>query len=128
MRVLSIYYGQHMKQAVGDEAIQEKTQRLTLIFQQFNNNIQQFAKKYRDQINNDPNFRKRFNDLCLAIGIDPIVSRKSMWTDLGFGDFYNQLAMKILDICARKRHFNGGLMQIQDVIEVYKRQFRQSID
>jgi hypothetical protein len=28
--------------------------------------------------------------------------------------------MKVLDICNRKKNFNGGLMQIQDIIVLYK--------
>ena len=50
-----------------------------------------------------------------------------MWTGLGFGDFYHYLAMKILDICAKKRHQNGGLVKIKNVIEEYNRLYKDSI-
>lgn len=35
--------------------------------------------------------------------------------------------MKILDICAKKRHLNGGIMRINNVIEDYNRASRDSI-
>ena len=54
-------------------------------------------------------------------------AKKNMWTNLGFGDFYHYLAMKILDICAKKRHQNGGLMRINNIIEEYRRLFNDAI-
>lgn len=50
-----------------------------------------------------------------------------MWTDLGFGDYYQGLAMKILDICAKRRHLNGGIMRINNVIEEYNRAYKDNI-
>jgi hypothetical protein len=38
---------------------------------------------------------------------------------LGFGDFYHQLAMNILDICAKNRHRNAGIMKIEDILVAY---------
>ena len=53
-------------------------------------------------------------------------ARKNMFTDLGFGDFYNELAvkliillvikLKIIDICNKKKIVNGGMMKISDII------------
>ena len=42
--------------------------------------MEKFAGKYKDEINADPNFRKKFNELCDQIGIDPIVSRKTIFS------------------------------------------------
>ena len=47
-------------------------------------------------------------------------AEKNIWTELGLGDFYHHLAMKVLDICAKTRHTNGGLMKIEDIVNVYK--------
>jgi len=35
--------------------------------------------------------------------------------------------MKILDICAKKRHLNGGIMRIGNVIEEYNRTSKDNI-
>lgn len=51
-------------------------------------------------------------------------AKKNMFTNLGFGDYYQGLAMKILDICAKKRHINGGIMRISNVIDEYNRTSR----
>jgi hypothetical protein len=48
------------------------------------------------------------------------LAEKSIWSELGLGDFYYHLAMNILDICAKHRGANGGLMRIRDVVEVYR--------
>ena len=58
--------------------------------------MEKFAGKYKDEINSDPNFRRKYNELCDQMGIDPIVSRKTIFSSLGFGDFYNELA--VIDI------------------------------
>lgn len=46
-------------------------------------------------------------------------AEKTMWAELGFGDFYHQLSMNILDICAKNRHRNGGIMKIDEIIAAY---------
>lgn len=46
-------------------------------------------------------------------------AEKNLWAELGFGDFYHELAMNILDICAKSRHQNGGIMKIVDILNAY---------
>jgi len=40
-----------------------------LVFQQ---NLEEFAKKYKKDINKNPEFRKHFADMCSKIGVDPL--------------------------------------------------------
>jgi len=58
------------------------------------------ASQYRQQINGNPFFRDRFNQLCDCLDVDPIVckchrrnhlnsARKNLFSDVGIGDFYN---------------------------------------
>ena len=47
------------------------------------------------------------------------VAEKNLWAELGFGDFYHQLVMAVLDICAKTRHQNGGIMRITDILQAY---------
>lgn len=112
---------------LGKEMMQQKTDRLRQIYNDFQSNLTQFAEKYKDQINHDSKFRDKFNNMCQDLGVDPMISKKNIFTDLGFGDYYQSLAMKILDICAKKRHLNGGIMRINNVIEDYNRASRDSI-
>ena len=52
---------------------------------------------------------------------DGYAAEKNLWAELGFGDFYHQLAMAVLDICAKTRHQNGGIMRITDILQTYHR-------
>lgn len=38
----------------------------------FKNNLEEFAKKYKKEINKNPEFRKYFADMCSKIGVDPL--------------------------------------------------------
>ena len=44
---------------------------------------------FKNDINKNPELREKFSQLCNNMGIDPIMGRKNLFTDLGFGDFYN---------------------------------------
>lgn len=35
-------------------------------------NLEAFAKKYKNDINKNPEFRKQFQVMCNAIGVDPL--------------------------------------------------------
>ena len=59
--------------------------------------------------------------MCAEFDVNPMTAEKNIWAELGFGDFYHQLAMNILDICAKNRHQNGGIMKIDQIIEAYQR-------
>jgi aminoglycoside phosphotransferase len=54
-------------------------------------------------------------------------AEKNIWAELGFGDFYHELAMAVLDICARTRHQNGGIMRIDDILAAYRRKQTNAI-
>ena len=57
-------------------------------------------------------FFKRF----LFIGVDPLASSKGFWADLmGFGDFYNELAVKIIQISVQTRAENGGIISVKEL-------------
>jgi hypothetical protein len=65
-------------------------------------NLENFAQKYKKDINRNPEFRKQFQVMCNSIGVDPLASNKGFWAQLlGFGDFYYELAVQIIEICIR---------------------------
>lgn len=51
-------------------------------------------------------------------------SRKNMFTGLGFGEFYNNLIMIILDICQKDKTKTGGIMKIDDVIQRIRKNYK----
>lgn len=54
--------------------------------------------------------------MCANVGVDPLASNKGMWTQLlGFGDFYYELGVQIVEACLSTRPYNGGLMDLDSL-------------
>lgn len=81
--------------------------------QVFHSKLEEFASKYKKEIQSDPIFRAQFQTMCSQIGVDPLASSKGFWAELlGVGDFYYELAVQIITLCiqARDKFGNGGLL------------------
>lgn len=51
--------------------------------------------------------------MCANIGVDPLASNKGMWAQLlGFGDFYYELGVQIVEACLATRAYTGGFMEL----------------
>lgn len=51
--------------------------------------------------------------MCANVGVDPLASNKGMWAQLlGFGDFYYELGVQIVEACLATRAYNGGFMEL----------------
>jgi ESCRT-II complex subunit VPS22 len=72
---------------------------------EFKSNLEEFAVKYKKEINQNPVFRNQFLKMCKEIGVDPLscilsflyftLANKGFWVDvLGVGDFYYELAVR----------------------------------
>lgn len=80
-----------------------------------------FAKRHRDDIQNDPVFRHRFLQMCAPLGVDPLASKKTVLGNLlGMGDFYHELAVKIAEVCLASKSSNGGIMSVREIQNVLK--------
>ncbi len=44
----------------------------------FQTNLEDFAKKYKKDINKNPEFRKYFQDMCTKIGVDPLACKYNL--------------------------------------------------
>lgn len=52
--------------------------------------------------------------MCANVGVDPLASNKGMWAQLlGFGDFYYELGVQIVEACLATRNYNGGFMELE---------------
>lgn len=82
----------------------------------------------RNDIRQDPVFRAQFHTMCANIGVDPLASNKGMWAQLlGFGDFYYELGVQIVEACLATRAYNGGFMELgalRDAVQVKLGQHR----
>lgn len=87
------------------------------VLSSFKLKLAEFATKHRDRINSDPEFRQQFHAMCISAGVDPLASNKGFWADiLGVGEFYFELAVKIIQICVSTRTSNGGLMSCRELL------------
>ena len=93
--------------------------------QHFEDSLKQFATNNSKKINEDPEFRAAFNELCLQIGVDPLQSRRGIWGKfLKVGNFYHELAIKTIEITLRfKRKNMGGLIPLETIIEEVKKTY-----
>ena len=88
----------------------------------FRANLEEFARKYKDDIRKDPVFRREFQVMCAKIGVDPLASSKGFWAELlGVGAFYTELGVQIIDACVSTRAVNGGLIAVPALIQHVKR-------
>lgn len=63
-------------------------------------------------------FRAQFHKMCSNCGVDPLASNKGFWAELlGFGDFYYELGVQIVEACLSSRPQNGGLCELRHLME-----------
>ena len=54
--------------------------------------------------------------MCASIGVDPLASGKGFWSEmLGFGDFYYELGVQIIEVCMATSHRTGGFMELEEL-------------
>ncbi|KAL1394477.1 hypothetical protein pipiens_011920, partial [Culex pipiens pipiens] len=57
--------------------------------------LEEFAAKHKAEIRKNAQFRRQFQEMCAAIGVDPLASGKGFWRLLlGMGDFYYELGVQ----------------------------------
>ncbi|CAI8596570.1 unnamed protein product [Vicia faba] len=92
----------------------------------FRSQLEDFARKHKNDIRKNPAFRSQFHEMCAKVGVDPLASNKGFWAELlGIGDFYYELGVQIVDICLATRPLNGGLINLQELSNLL-RQRRKS--
>lgn len=103
-------------EAVGGEMAAAQAEHVEQQVAAFRTHLEAFALKHKRAINRDPEFRQQFQKMCASIGVDPLVSSKGFWAELlGFGDFYFELGVQVIDACLSTRNVNGGLMDMQEL-------------
>ncbi|ODV60438.1 ESCRT-II subunit protein SNF8 [Ascoidea rubescens DSM 1968] len=121
---------------ISSQLIQQQSNLLSDQLKLFQENLINFAKKYNNEIKNNPDFSRNFYKLCLSIGVDPLAAsisvktttttntnthqKKNLWSNLILNDndeeFYNELSVKIIEICRQTSNLNGGLISIKNLL------------
>ncbi len=66
--------------------------------------------------------------MCAHVGVDPLASNKGMWAQLlGFGDFYYELGVQIVEACLATRAYNGGFMELGSLRNAVQVEFSLSL-
>ncbi|CAA6672223.1 unnamed protein product [Spirodela intermedia] len=104
---------------VGQNVAQIKADVMKEQLATFRTQLEEFARKYKNDIRKNPTFRSQFHEMCARIGVDPLASNKGFWAELlGIGDFYYELGIQIVEICVATRSHNGGLIDLQELHRV----------
>lgn len=117
-RITSAQYASH-----GSNLRLTNAQALQTQLDVFRSLLQQFAQTHAKDIRSNPTFRAQFARMCSAIGIDPLTSSNSsssgsIWAQLlgrSVNDFYFELAVRVVEVCAATRAENGGLIEVRKV-------------
>ncbi|CAK0737029.1 hypothetical protein CVIRNUC_000843 [Coccomyxa viridis] len=111
----------HFK-ALGKDVAATRLEHMQAQMASFKENLEEFALKHREDIRKDPAFRAQFHTMCANIGVDPLASNKGVWAQvLGFGDFYYELGVQIVEACLATRPLNGGLMEMKPLMRFVNR-------
>jgi ESCRT-II complex subunit VPS22 len=103
--------------AKGNELTASNLEHATRAMKSFKESLETFAKDHRADIIKNPTFRHKFAQMCSAIGIDPLASKKGFWSELlGVGDFYYELGVQVITMSIATRDINGGLMNLDELL------------
>lgn len=104
---------QEQYRAAGEEVRRATSAQMASALSLFRSKLEDFASRHRAEIRADPVFRAQFHAMCASVGVDPLASNKGMFAELlGFGDYYFELGVQILEECWASRPLNGGLMEL----------------
>lgn len=99
----------------GTELQDSQLEQMTKQMEVFRENLEEFATKHRNEIKKNAQFRRQFQEMCAAIGVDPLASGKGFWSVLGIGDFYYELGVQVVEVCLALNHVTGGLMELDEL-------------
>lgn len=99
----------------GNELQESQFEQMTKQMEVFRENLEEFASKHRHEIKKNAQFRRQFQEMCAAIGVDPLATGKGFWSVLGMGDFYYELGVQVVEVCLALNHINGGLMELSEL-------------
>ncbi|KAK4572733.1 hypothetical protein RGQ29_030955 [Quercus rubra] len=101
---------------VGENVAKIRTDMMKEQLATFRTQLEEFARKHKNDIRKNPAFRSQFHEMCAKVGVDPLASNKGFWAELlGIGDFYYELGVQIVEICLATRPHNGGLINLQEL-------------
>lgn len=99
----------------GADLQESQLEQMTKQMEVFRNKLEEFAMKHKEDIRKNSQFRRQFQEMCAAIGVDPLATGKGFWSVLGMGDFYYELSVQVVEVCLAANHKTGGLMELDEL-------------
>lgn len=99
----------------GTELQESQFEQMTKQMDIFRENLEGFASKHKNEIRKNAQFRRQFQEMCAAIGVDPLASGKGFWSILGMGDFYYELGVQVVEVCLAANHSTGGMIELGEL-------------
>ena len=101
---------------VGEDLEQQNLETMRKQLAKFRASLEAFALKHKAEIRRDA-FRAQFHKMCANCGEDPLAYNKGFWAEIhGFGDFYYELGVQIVEACLATRPQNGGLCELDQLM------------
>jgi len=114
--------------ALSSTISQAQIQTLESQLAQFRTALQTFASEHRDDIRKDPVFRNAFQQMCKAIGVDPLAGpgprRGGWWTEIlggWLGEWTFELGVQVVDVCVSTRDRNGGMIEMEEMLRLVRK-------
>ncbi|XP_075161084.1 vacuolar-sorting protein SNF8 [Haematobia irritans] len=99
----------------GTDIQESQLEQMTKQMEVFRQKLEEFSISHKQDIKKNAQFRKQFQEMCAAIGVDPLASGKGFWSVLGMGDFYYELGVQVVEVCLAANHKTGGLMELNEL-------------
>lgn len=105
---------------LGNQIEENRTAKARELLETFKTKLTEFAEKHRSRIQKDPEFREQFVAMCDSVGVDPMRSTKSFWSDVmfGMGSFYTDIAVQVMTIAMTNRATAGPLLPMSKCMQL----------
>ncbi|CAI5995718.1 unnamed protein product [Closterium sp. NIES-64] len=115
--------------SLGEDVAKQRQESLRQQLETFRGFLMDFAQKHKSDIRSNPAFRAQFHAMCAQCGVDPLASNKGFWNELlGFGDFYYELGVQLIETCMATRADNGGLINLEELRRLVAGKRRMPLD
>ena len=94
--------------------------------EEFKKGMQNFCVQNWEEIQRDQQFREIFCDTCCRLGLDPALSFALTAKHSRREEYIAALAVCILDVCAARRDYDGGLAELDVVLDLVRRRCGQT--
>eukprot|EP00890_Picochlorum_soloecismus_P002047 jgi/Picsp_1/2843/NSC_01069-R1_vacuolar-sorting protein snf8 len=100
-----------------DEEIERKLEKQIATFKA---GLEKFASEHKTEIQQHAGFSDQFYHLCAVMGVDPVLCGLSKGAGSNREEeevYYSSLGVAVLDICSARSAFDGGLSDLDVVVE-----------